>query len=134
MLGIVADANETADKAVVAVHWTGTRLTGLHVAPTRTGRYSEDAHLVPGDLMFILGGRWKNRQLAATMNHLRCKCVDGRAWIAGWARDLRERFGIAEFNPYAICRETISVDEIIRRPQNGVGSVNRLIPEGMLPA
>jgi hypothetical protein len=81
-----------------------------------------------------LGGRWPDRQLAVTMNRMRCKCADGKSWTAVRVRELRERLGIAEFDPDVTRRETISVDETARRLQICVSSVHRLIREGILPA
>jgi DNA invertase Pin-like site-specific DNA recombinase len=131
---VIVDLDETANEAVVTVHWTGGRHTELRVARTSTGRYPEDVHPVPTEVMRKLGGRWPDRQLAVTMNRMRCKCADGKSWTAVRVRELRERLGIAEFDPNALRRETISVDETARRLQICVGSVHRLIREGVLPA
>ncbi len=131
---VIINLDETANEAVVTVHWTGGRHTELRVARTRTGRYSEDVHPVPAEVMRKLGGRWPDRQLAVTMNRMRCKSADGKSWTAVRVRELRERLGIAEFDPDATRPETISVDETARRLQICVGSVHRLIREGILPA
>lgn len=48
--------------------------------------------------------------------------------------ELRERLGIAPYNPSIPREETISVDETGRRLGICVGSVHRLIREGALPA
>lgn len=49
-------------------------------------------------------------------------------------RALRERLGIADFDPAILRPETISVDETAHRLKICVGSVLRLIREGILPA
>jgi hypothetical protein len=49
-------------------------------------------------------------------------------------RELRERLGIAPFDPAAHRIETISVDETASRLGICVGSVQKLIREGVLPA
>jgi hypothetical protein len=49
-------------------------------------------------------------------------------------RELRERLGIAAYDPTAVTVETISVDETASRLNICVGSVIRLIREGVLPA
>src|SRR5262249_31869782 len=49
-------------------------------------------------------------------------------------RELRERMGIAPFDPTQSREKTISVDETARRLKICVGSVLRLIREGILPA
>ena len=131
---VILDLDETTNEAVVTVHWTGGRHTELRVARTRTGRYPEHLHPAPAEVMRKLGGRWPDRQLAVTMNRMRCKCADGKSWTAVRVRELRERLGIAEFDASATRRETISVEETARRLQICVGSVHRLIREGILPA
>ena len=49
-------------------------------------------------------------------------------------RELRERLGITVFDPTSIKIETITVDEAAHRLNICVGSVKRLIREGVLPA
>ncbi len=81
-----------------------------------------------------LGGHWPDRELAVTMNRMRCKSADGQSWTTVRVRELRERLRIAPFDPTRSTVETISVDETARRLQICVGSVLRLIQEGVLPA
>jgi hypothetical protein len=66
------------------------------------------------------------------MNRMRCKPSDGKAWTTVRVRELRERLGIAPFDPTADRVETISADETATRL--GIGSVQKLIREGVLPA
>ena len=68
------------------------------------------------------------------MNRMRCRSTDSGTWTAVRVRELRERMGIAPFDPNQSREETISVDETARRLQICVGSVLRLIREGILPA
>ena len=49
-------------------------------------------------------------------------------------RELRERLGVAPFDPSLPREEMISVDETAKRLEICVGSVHRLIREGALPA
>ena len=49
-------------------------------------------------------------------------------------RDLRERRGIAPLNPAADRPETVSVDHAAKRLKICVGSVDKLIRQGTLPA
>ena len=68
------------------------------------------------------------------MNRMRCRSTDGGTWTAIRVGELRERMGIALFDPTHAREKTISVDETARRLQICVGSVLRLIREGILPA
>ena len=131
---VVIDINELCNEAVVTIHWTGGRHTEIRVARVRTGRYPEDRHPSPVEVVRTLGGHWSDRQLAVTMNRMRCKTADGQSWTAVRVRELRERLGVAAFDPNLPREETISVDETARRLGVCVGSVHRLIREAALPA
>jgi hypothetical protein len=131
---IVIDQNEDAKEAVVTIHWTGGRHTEVRVARVRSGRYPEDRHPSPVEVIRNLGGQWPDRELAVTMNRMRCRSAEGETWTAARVRELRERMGIAPFDPAQPREKTISVDETARRLSICVGSVLRLIREGTLPA
>jgi hypothetical protein len=130
----VVDLDERSNEAVVTIHWTGGRHSEVRVARTKCGRYPENRHPSPVVVMRKLGGQWPDRELAVTMNRMRCKSVDGKSWTTVRVRELRERLGIAPFDPTASKIEMISVDETARRLQICVGSVHLLIREGILPA
>lgn len=131
---VVIDLDEKSNEAVLIVHWSGGRHTELRVARTKTGRYPEGRHPAPVDVIRKLGGQWPDRQLAITMNRMRCKSADGKSWTTVRVRELRERLGVAAFDPTASREESISVDETARRLKICVGSVHLLIRQGILPA
>jgi hypothetical protein len=58
---VVVDLDDAAHEAVVTVHWTGGRHTEIRVARTRTGRYPDDRHPSPVEVIRKLGvsGRTK---------------------------------------------------------------------------
>ena len=131
---VVIDQKDEAKEVVVTIHWTGGRHTELRVSRISTGRYPEDRHPSPVEVIRNLGGQWPDRELAVTMNRMRCRSTEGGTWTAIRVRELRERMGIAPFDPAHSREKTISVDETARRLQICVGSVLRLIREGTLPA
>jgi len=131
---VVIDLDEASNEAVITVHWNGGRHTEIRVARVRTGRYPEDRYPSPVEVIRKLGGQWSDRELAVTMNRMRCKSADGQSWTTVRVRELRERLGVAPFDPSTPREETISVDETARRLKICVGSVHRLIREGVLPA
>lgn len=131
---VVIDLDDAANEAVVTVHWHGGRHTEIHVARVSRGRYPDDQHPSAVEVIRKLGTQWPDRELAATMNRMRCKSVDGESWTTVRVRELRERLGIAAFDPATPRVETISVDETAHRLKICVGSVLRLIRECVLPA
>jgi hypothetical protein len=68
------------------------------------------------------------------MNRMRCKTQDGATWTMVRVRELRERLGIAPYDPATQAIKTISVDETAQRLKICVGSVHLLIRQGVLPA
>src|SRR4051794_290288 len=131
---VVIDNDEHANQVVVVIHWTGGRHTEVRISKVRTGRYPEDRFPSSVEVMRTLGGNWPDRDLAVTMNRIRCKTTDGNTWTVTRVRELRERLGIPVFDPANVTVETITVDEAAHRLNICVGSVKRFIREGTLPA
>ena len=131
---VVIDLDDTSNEAVLTIHWIGGRHTELRVTRIRTGRYSNIHAPSPVEVIRKLGGQWPDRDLAMTMNRMRCKSTDGQSWTMVRVRELRERLGIPEYVPAATGVETISVDETASRLKISVRSVHRLIQSGVLPA
>lgn len=74
---VVLNLDEAANAAVVVVHWTGGRHTELRVARVRCGRYPEDRCPSSVEVVRVLGGHWPDRELAVTMNRMRCRAAGG---------------------------------------------------------
>lgn len=131
---VIIDLDDEANQTIVTIHWSGGRHTEVRVARVRTGRYPDDRHPSAVEVVRKLGGKWPDRDLAVTMNRMRCKGGGGKSWTTMRVRELRERLGIAAFDPNASREETITVDEAARRLNICVGSVYLLIRSGALPA
>ncbi|MEX3968676.1 recombinase family protein [Paraburkholderia sp. EG286B] len=131
---VVIDLDDETNETIVTVHWTGGRHTELRVARVSVGRYPSSQHFSAVEVMRKLGGQWPDRELAVTMNRMRCKTPDGKTWTTVRVTELRERLGIAPFDPTALRAQTISVEEASRRLGIYGSSIHRLIREGTLPA
>jgi hypothetical protein len=131
---VVIDLDDRTNEAVVTIHWVGGRHTEVRVARVKCGRYPADCRPSAVEVMRKLGGQWPDREVAVTMNRMRCKAPDGATWTTVRVRELRERLGILPYDPSAQTVETISVDETAQRLRICVGSVHLLIRQGVLPA
>jgi hypothetical protein len=131
---VIVGLDEAANESVLVVHWTGGRHTELRVARVRTGRYPADSVPNAVEVMRRLGGHWSDRDLAVTLNRMRCRGPDGQSWTMVRVKSLREQLGIAPFEAGSRREEAISVDAAARRLRICVGSVHRLIRQGVLPA
>ena len=131
---VVIDLDDRSNEAVVTIHWVGGRHTEVRVARVKCGRYPAERKPNAVEVMRKLGGQWPDREVAVTMNRMRCKAPDGATWTTVRVRELRERLGIAPYDPGAQTVETISLDETAQRLKICVGSVHLLIRQGVLPA
>ena len=131
---VVVAVDTTAAETVLAIHWTGGRHTEVRLARVRPHRPTPpQSGPSAAEVLRKLGGHWSDRSLAVTMNRMQCGGEPGRPWTAVRVRELRERLGIAEFDPSAPRPTLISADEAARQLSIGVGSVYQLIRDGVLP-
>ena len=93
------DLDDAANEAVLLIHWVGGRHTEVRVARVKYRRYPDDRHPSAVEVIRKLGGQWPDRDLAVTMNRMRCKTADGETWTTVRVRHLRERLGVAGFRP-----------------------------------
>jgi DNA invertase Pin-like site-specific DNA recombinase len=129
---VVIEHDVKTNQVVALIHWTGGRHSEVRVDKMRAGGFPEPPSAV--EVIRKLGGQWPDRDLAVTLNRMRSKAPDGKTWTTTRVRDLRERLGIAVFDSTTVKEETISVDETAMRLKICVGSVKRLIQDGLLPA
>ncbi|GIK96324.1 MAG: hypothetical protein BroJett029_05330 [Alphaproteobacteria bacterium] len=130
---VLIDLDDATKEAMVTIHWNGGRHTELRVPRVRCGR-CPDRKPSPVEVIRKLGGQWPDREVAVTMNRMRCRPADGKAWTTVRVRELRGWLGIAPFDPTASRVETITVDAAAHRLGICVGSVHKLIRGGVLPA
>ena len=89
----------------------------------------------PAEVVRRLAQEWPDREIAVTLNRMRCRTADGENWTSVGVREVRERLGIARVRArQAPRRATVGVQEVARRFGICIPSVLRLIREGTLPA
>jgi DNA invertase Pin-like site-specific DNA recombinase len=131
---VVIDLDDQADEVRILIHWVGGRHTEVRLPRVKTGRYPSDRRPNAVEVMCKLGGQWPDRELAVTMNRMRCKTENGETWTTVRVSELRERLAIAPFDPTTQPTQTVSADEAASRLNISIGSLHRLIREGVLPA
>jgi hypothetical protein len=104
------------------------------MARRKTGRYPADRGPAANEVLRKLGGHWPDRELAVTLNRMRCRTKDGETWTTVRVAALREKLGIPPYDPDAEVPKTLSVDAAAKRLGICVGSVHKLIQSGALPA
>lgn len=131
---VVIDIDEKKNEFVLLLHWIGGRHTEVRLARRKTGRYPAGKKLEAGEVLRKLGGHWPDRELAVTLNRMRCRTEDGETWTTVRVAELRDRLAIPPYDPEAEVPKTISVDAAAKRLGICVASVHKLIRSGVLPA
>lgn len=131
---IVCDLDDATNEAVLLIHWTGGRHTEVRVPRVKTGRYPGDIAPSAVDALRELAGHWPDRELAVSLNRMRCKTGDGETWTTVRVREMRERLGLPEYNPDDACGRMVSLAKAAEQLGICVGSVKTLALRGVLPA
>ncbi len=131
---IVCELDDATNEAVLLVHWTGGRHTEVRVARVKTGRYPADMAPTAVDAVRKLAGHWPDRELAVSLNRMRCEFGQGETWTTVRVREMRERLGVPEYDPARAGGEMVSLAKAAERLGICVGSAKSLAQKGILPA
>lgn len=131
---IVCELDDATNEAVLLVHWRGGRHTEVRVARVKTGRYPTDMAPTAVDALRKLAGYWPDRELAVSLNRMRCKTGNDETWTTVRVREMRERLGLPEYDPTQAGVEMISLAKAAERLGICVGSAKSLALRGVLPA
>jgi DNA invertase Pin-like site-specific DNA recombinase len=127
---VLLDLDNTSKEVIVTIHWTGGRHTELRVTRVRGRRYDETRRPSAVEVMRKIGDQFSDRDMAATMNRMRC--TGAASWTTERVCKLRERLGIPRFDPVAARPEMISINEAARRLSIAASSVRLLIRGSVL--
>jgi len=131
---VVCELDAATNEVVLLVHWTGGRHSEVRVPRVKTGRYPGDMAPTAVDALRKLAGHWPDRELAVSLNRMRCKTNDGETWTTVRVREMRERLGLPEYDPPNDRTEMISLMKAAERLGICVGSAKSLATKGILPA
>jgi len=131
---VVCELDEAANEAVLLIHWTGGRHTEVRVPRVKTGRYPGDRAPTAVDALRKLAGHWPDRELAVSLNRMRCKTSNGETWTTVRVREMRERLCLPEYDPANASGEMVSLAKAAERLGICVGSAKSLAIRGVLPA
>ena len=130
----MCELDDATNEAVLLIHWTGGRHTEVRVPRVKTGRYPTDMAPTAVEALRKLAGHWPDRELAVSLNRMRCKTSDGETWTTVRVRETRERLGIAEYDPAKADGQMISLMKAAERLGICGGSAKSLVLRGILPA
>ena len=131
---VVCELDDATNEAVLLIHWTGGRHTEVRVPRVKTGRYPADMAPTAFDALRQLAGHWPDRELAVSLNRMRCKTADGETWTTIRVKEMRERLGLPSYDPVRADDTMISLMKAAERLDICVGSAKSLVLRGILPA
>jgi DNA invertase Pin-like site-specific DNA recombinase len=131
---VVCDLDNVTNEAVLLIHWTGGRHTEVRVPRVKAGRYPSDMTPTAVEALRKLAGHWPDRELAVSLNRMRCKTSNGETWTTVRVREMRERLGIAEYDSAKNNGQMISLMKAAERLGICMGSAKSLALKGILPA
>lgn len=131
---IVCTLDNATNEAVLLIHWTGGRHTEVRVSRVKAGHYPADRVPAAVDALRQLAGHWPDREIAVSLNRMRCKTGDGETWTTIRVKEIRERLGLPAHDPNRTDGTTISLMKAAEQLGICVSSVKRLVLKGVLPA
>jgi hypothetical protein len=131
---LVCNLDDATNEAVMLIHWTGGRHTEIRVPRVKTGRYPSDMAPTAVDALRKLAGHWPDRELAVSLNRMRCKSGQGETWTTVRVREMRERLGLPEYDPARAGGEMVSLAKAAEQLGICVGFAKSLAQKGILPA
>jgi hypothetical protein len=131
---LVCNLDDATNEAVMLIHWTGGRHTEIRIPRVKTGRYPSDMAPTAVDALRKLAGHWPDRELAVSLNRMRCKSGQGETWTTVGVREMRERLGLPEYDPARAGGEMVSLGKAAEQLGICVGSAKSLAQKGILPA
>ena len=123
-----------ANEAVLLIHWTGGRHTEIRVPRVKTGRYLASGTPVAAVAVRKLAGHLPDKEIAASLNRMRCKTSDGGTWTTVRVREMRQRLGIPEHDPGKDDGQVISLMKAAEQLGISPDSAKSLVFRGVLPA
>ena len=100
----------------------------------KTGRYPADRAPAAVDALRKLADHLPDKEIAVSLNRMRCKTSDGGTWTTVRVREMRERISIPEYIPRQNDGQMISLMKAAERLGICVGSAKTLVVRGVLPA
>jgi hypothetical protein len=131
---VVVDVDDEQHEVALAIHWSGGQHTELRVRRNKAPSFPIAKRGLAVDVIRKMAGRWSDREIAVTLNRMRCRAEDGFTWTQVRVQETRERLGLAAHAGAESRRQTASADSVAQRLGISVPSVHKLIRQGVLPA
>jgi Recombinase/Recombinase zinc beta ribbon domain len=93
---IVADVDE--HEVILVIHWVGGRHSELRVSKLQSGHHSRCTQVEAVDIVRQMAGRYRDEEIALTLNRLRLKTGVGNSWSEKRVRSLRSHLNLPAYD------------------------------------
>jgi DNA invertase Pin-like site-specific DNA recombinase len=131
---IVVDVDDKSSEIVLVIHWSGGRHSELRVKKNEIGRHRRCTDIEPIAIIRQMAERFKDEQIAATLNRLRLRTGAGNTWNESRVRFAREYHLVPAIDPNQPRTDFVTLREAAQRLDVSLTIVRRLITEKTLPA
>jgi Recombinase/Recombinase zinc beta ribbon domain len=130
---IIADVDEATTEIVLLIHWTGGRHSELRVKKNPSGRHGRCTVLDAIEIIRKMAGKFRDEQIASTLNRLGLKTGPGNTWIEGRVRAVRSYHNLPAYDA-KVARTALTLEEASERLGVSHKIVRRLIESGKIAA
>lgn len=128
---IVADVDE--HEITLVIHWVGGRHSELRVPKLPSGHHSRCTQVEAVDIVRQMAGRYKDEEIALTLNRLRLKTGVGNSWSEKRVRSLRSHLNLPVYDA-GQQDSRLNLRQVAERLAVSTTVVRRLIVSKVLPA
>src|SRR5207248_7426617 len=131
---IVVDVDDQSSMIILVIHWSGGRHSELRVKKNEIGKHRRCTGIEPIAIIRQMAERFKDEQIAATLNRLGLRTGAGNTWNETRVRFAREYHQVPAIDPNQPRTNFVTLREAAQRLDVSLTIVRRLITEKTLPA
>ena len=91
-------ADVDKDQVTLVIHWIGGRHSELRVPKLQSGHHTRCTQVEAVDIVRQMAGRYKDEEVALTLNRLRLKTGVGNSWSEKRVRSLRSHLNLPAYD------------------------------------
>ena len=131
---IVVDVDTNSSEIILVIHWSGGRHSELRVKKNEVGKHRRCTEIEPIAIIRQMAVRFRDEQIAATLNRLGLRTGAGNTWNESRVRFAREYHQLPSIDPNQPGAEFVTLSQAAQRLNVSLTMVRRLIREKILPA
>jgi hypothetical protein len=131
---IVVDVDDKSSEIILVIHWSGGRHSELRVKKNEIGKHRRCTDIEPIAIIRQMAERFRDEQIAATLNRLGLRTGAGNTWNESRVRFAREYHQLPGLDPNQPRTNFVTLREAAQRLDVSLTIVRRLIAEKTLTA